>query len=252
MSYFQEKFSIYYMVKKIKLGLSTMTQNQGGRLKEWILYHKNLGHEKFIIFLDKCTDDSEEVLKKLINDGVDIDIYKTENFNENILHLYWVDRSHKVYDVVLNKYSDLDWISFIEVDEFIFPQKKDVKFIDFLTTLDANCLYINSWDFKPPFDETKPILGQSYLIWSDEQRFNSKYRFRGKSIIKPREFIKCVDAHHFMQKNNLISNEFKTNRNDLLQKNYGNEVVIDDYLFRIYHFRNHTDKNMDIYIKTSY
>ena len=33
----------------MRLGLSTMTKNQGGRLKEWILYHKELGHEKFII-----------------------------------------------------------------------------------------------------------------------------------------------------------------------------------------------------------
>jgi hypothetical protein len=236
----------------MRLGLSTMTKNQGGRLKEWVLYHKELGHEKFIIFLDECTDNSEEMLKSLIDIGIDIDIHKTENFNESVLHLYWVDRSHKMYDFVLKNYSDLDWISFVEVDEFIFPQKKDLKFVEFLSSLKANCLYINSWDFKPPFDENKPILGQSYFVWSDEQRYNSKYRFRGKSIIKPKEFIKCVDAHHFIQKNNLVSNEFKAERNNLLQKNYGSEVVIDDFSFRIYHFRNHSDKNMNTYIKTIY
>lgn len=236
----------------MKLGLSTMTKNQSGRLKEWVLYHKNLGHQKFIIFLDKCTDNSENILINLINEGVDIDIYKTENLQDNFLHLHWIERSHKLYDFVLTNYSHLDWISFIEVDEFIFPQKKDLDFVNFLRELNTNCVYINSWDFKPHFDETKPILGQSYLVWSDEQRYYSEYRFRGKSIIKPKEFIKCIDAHHFMQKNNLVSKEFKVEHVNFLQKNYGKEVVIDDYLFRIYHFRNHTNKNMDNYIKINY
>lgn len=236
----------------MKLGLATMTKNQGSRLEEWVNYHKNLGHEKFIIFLDNCTDESEDVLRLLINTGIDIDIYKTETFGDNIMNLDWVIRSHKMYDFVLQNYSDLDWISFIEVDEFIFPQKKEVSFLDFLSSLDTKCLYINSWDFKAPFDETKKILGQSYFGWTDSQRYNSIYRFRGKSIIKPFEFIQCMDAHHFMQKNGFVSKEFKFKHVNYTQLNYGKEVVIDDTMFRIYHFRNHTEPYLNNYIKIDY
>jgi hypothetical protein len=242
----------------MNLALSTMTKNQGSRLEEWILYHRNLGHEKFIIFLDECSDNSEEILKKLKSNNVDIDYFKTEIDFTDLMRLHWIDRSHEVYNYVLANYSQsYDWISFIELDEFIFPQKKGLDFKSFLSNLSTNCYYINSWDLKPPFDENEPILGQSYYVWTDEQRYNSIYTWRGKSIIKPKEFVKCMDAHHFLQKNNLVSQEFKTPHQNYLQKNYGDEVVIDDYSFRIYHFRNHTDagnpnRNMVNYIQITY
>lgn len=239
------------MVKITNLALATMTKNQGNRLKEWIEYHEKLGHKKFIIFLDNCNDNSEEVLESLKNINFDIDIYKTEDFGNEVFRVGWIQRSHKMYDFVLEKYSNFDWISFIEVDEFIFPQK-NTDFVSFLNSLESDCLYINSWDFKPPFDENKKILGQSYFIWTDEQRYNSIYRFRGKSIIRPYKFMKCMDAHHFMQKNNLVSSEFKINHVNFLQINYGKEVTIDDSLFKIFHFRNHTDIHMNNYVEISY
>ncbi len=236
----------------MELGLSTMTKNQGSRLHEWVIYHKNLGHDKFIIFLDNCSDNSEEILNNLKLTGLDIDVYHTKNFDSSITNLHWIDKSHKMYDFVLQNYSYLDWISFIEVDEFIFPQEKNFSFREFLSTIDANCLYINSWDFKPPFDEHEKIIGQSYFVWSDYQRYNSNYKWRGKSIIKPKEFINCVDAHHFRQKNGEVSGEFKCEHKNYIQKFYGNEVVMDDTLLRIYHFRNHTDSNLNNYIQILY
>jgi hypothetical protein len=239
------------METKIKMGLSTMTKNQGCRLNEWITYHNNIGHSKFIIFLDECNDNSEDVLIELKSKGIDIDYFKTEEFNKSLLDLYWEQRSHKVYDYVIKNYDYLDWISFIEVDEFIFPQK-ETSLINFLDSLNSDCLYINSWDFKPPFNENKNILKQSYLCWSDELRYKSKYIFRGKSIIRPKKFMNCVDAHHFMKNDGKVSKEFKTPHNNFIQVNYGNEVTMDDTLFRIYHFRNHTDSDLNDYVKVDY
>jgi hypothetical protein len=228
----------------MKLGLSTMTKNQGSRLKEWVTYHTNLGVEKFIFFLDNCTDDSHLILSEIKN--IDIDIYLTSEIKPNQVVDSWILRSHKMYDFTLENYSDLDWICFIEVDEFIYPQT-NVGFKPFLESLDSECLYINSWDFKGGFDENLPIIGQSNLVWTDEQRFNSDYRWRGKSIIKPKNFVKCMDAHHFMRTDGRISGEFKIEHVNFLQVNYGKEVTIDDTLFKIFHFRNHTPNNMTKY-----
>jgi hypothetical protein len=236
----------------MNIGLSTMTKNQGCRLKEWVTYHKNLGHNKFIIFLDNCTDNSEEVLTELKSTGIDIDFFLTKSFELGIPDAEWVRKSHKMYDFVLKNYSHLDWISFIEVDEFIFPQKEDFSFREFLLKINTNCLYINSWDFKAPFDETKEILGQSYHVWTDSQRYHSSYKWRGKSVIKPTEFIECVDAHHFRQKNNEVSSELKCEHENYIQKFYGNEVVMDDTLLRIYHFRNHTESSLNEYQEIKY
>ena len=223
------------------IGIATMTQNQASRLKEWILYHYNMGFNKFIIYLDKCTDNSKTILENLIIDyNIDIDIYLTEEFSDkSIFNIHWVKRSHYMYTNTINKYKDLNWIAFIEVDEFILPQLKDFNLKLYLQKCDTKCIYVNSWDFKGPFDENKPILGQSYECWTDEERYNNGYKWIGKSIIKPSHFLKCMDAHHFMQIDNTVSKEFKYERN-LLQVYHGKEVYIDDTIMRICHYRNHT------------
>jgi hypothetical protein len=216
-----------------------MTKNQESRLLEWIYYHYNLGVNKFIIFLDNCTDNSKETLSSLTD--VDIDVYLTSEIGYKSQN--WISRSHEMYDFTLKNYNEFDWICFIEVDEFIFPQKK-LDFKTYLKSLNTECLYINSWDFRGPFDELKPILQQSNLGWTDEQRFNSIYRYRGKSIIKPKYFNHCMDAHHFARKDGSVSNEFKIPHINYIQINYGKEVTIDDTCFKIYHFRNHTPSDM--------
>ena len=224
------------------IGISTMTQNQSYRLKEWILYYNKLGFNKFIIYLDNCTDNSKSILENLKNEyNFDIDIYLTEEFDDKtIFNIHWTERSHYMYTYTINKYKHLDWLAFIELDEFILPQSKDFNLKLFFKSIDTKCVYVNSWDFKsPPFNEKKPILGQSYECWTDEERYNNGYRWRGKSIIKPMEFLKCIDAHHFMQIDNTVSKEFKYGRN-LLQIYHGKEVYIDDNIMRICHFRNHT------------
>lgn len=231
----------------MNIAISTMTKNQSSRLVEWVNYHQKLGFNKFIFYLDNCTDNSIDVLSNIYD--VDIDIYKTENIDKNHQSNDWISRSHRMYNHTLLNYSNYDWIGFIEVDEFIFPQVTNQSLIDFLTSLNTDCLYINSWDFKGPFDENLPILGQSNLIWSNTQRYNSDYKYRGKSIIKPSKFDHCVDAHHFSYPNNRVSKQFKINRENLLQIFYGDEVCVDDNLFRIYHFRNHTPKEMNNYIE---
>lgn len=228
-----------------KISICTMTKNQGNRLEEWIRYHNQLGFNKFIIYLDDCSDNSYDILKTIKD--INIVIYKTENFSEQIKNLFWINKSHEMYNHALKNNFNDEWIAFIEVDEFIFAQTNDLKLNNFLRNLKTDCFYINSWDFKGPFDENKKILGQCNFIWTDEQRFNSEYIYRGKSIIKPNKFKKCIDAHHFMKKDGTISNEFKNNRNSLIQIFYGEDLSIDDSKFKIYHFRNHTPKNMSDY-----
>jgi hypothetical protein len=231
----------------MNFALATMTKNQGNRLKEWVEHHSKLGFNKFIFYLDNCEDNSYEVLSNINNK--DIIIYNTKDIDPLYDDPNWILRSHRVYNECLKEFSNLDWIGFIEVDEFIF--EKEISIINFLTELKSDCLYINSWDMKGPFDESKPIIDQSKLVWSDEQRYFSDYRYRGKSIIKPSKFFRCVDAHHFSYQDK-VSKQFKKNRENLLQIFYGDEVTIDDNLFCIYHFRNHSPKEMNKYVNINF
>ena len=234
--------------------LTTMCKNQGSRLEEWILYHTNIGIDKFVIFLDNCYDNSKKILEEIITDyNIKIDIYQTEYLMPEYQNVHWIQRSHKMYDYVLIKYTiNASWICFVEVDEFILNYKNKIKLNDFLLSLDTKCLYINSWDFKGPFNENKKILGQSNLCWSDEHRFNNGYRWLGKSMIRPNQFNKCIDAYHFQMNDNTVSTQFKKNR-EYLQVYKGNEVYIDDNIFRIGHFRNHSPPtDINNYINVDY
>jgi hypothetical protein len=235
----------------MEIAICTMTKNQEKRLSEWILYHYSIGFNKFIFYLDNCTDNSNNVLINIRNEFLfDIDIYLTED-NKNIQSMHWINRSHYVYTETINNYNYIDWIAFIEVDEFIFPQNKNFSLHKYLKEINSKSLYINSWDYKPPpFDYDKPILKQSNQCWTDEERFMNGYKWRGKSVIQPKYFKCCMDAHHFMQKDGNISIEFKINRG-LLQVYHGNEVYIDDNILRIGHFRNHTPYSNNYIIKNN-
>lgn len=224
------------LTKNITMAISTMTKNQSTRLKEWIEYHYGLGFNKFIIYLDNCTDNSKIVLEELKIKNIDIDIFLTENYPDT-QKIDWVSRQFCMFDLTLNNYKHIDWIAFIDIDEFILPQNSNLNLSNFFKNLNTKCVYINSWDFKGPFNETKPILGQTFLCWTDEERYN-RNKWTGKSIIRPQYFNKCMDAHHFRQSNNMVSTEFKSNRH-LLQTYHGTEVYIDDNLLRLGHFRNH-------------
>ena len=235
----------------MKLAICTMTKNQGTRLVEWVLYHTGLGFNKFIIYLDKCTDNSYNELENAKKEyNIDIDIYLTETFGSDVQELFWEKRSHYVYTKTINEYSYIDWIAFIEVDEFITPQKLNFNLKLFLENLNTKCVYINTWDFKPPFDTNKPILNQSDKCWTDKERFSNGCIFTGKSIIKPTCFKKCMDAHHFMQKDGRISEQFKYNR-DLLQIYHGDEVYIDDNILRLSHYRNHSPPCVNYELKNN-
>ena len=246
--YYRLLYNIHIPNDKYRISLATMTKNQSTRLEEWILYHHKFGIDHFIIFLDNCYDNSKLILNNIKNKhNINIDIYETELMNPNYQDLHWIQRSHIIYNYTLDIYKEVsDWIVFIEVDEFIFNYNNNIDFKSFLKKLNSKSLYINSWDFKGPFDEDKKILGQSYLCWSDTYRFNNGYKFRGKSIINPKFWNKCVDAHHFALNDGTVPHkEFKANRDKDIQVAHGKNVFIDDNIFRIGHFRNHTPSTVD-------
>ena len=63
----------------IKFTIITQVRNEGKRLLDWILYHKNIGIDQFIIYLDNCTDNSINILEKL-SKTIDIKIRYANTF----------------------------------------------------------------------------------------------------------------------------------------------------------------------------
>jgi len=95
------------------LGICSIQRNRGKWLTEWISFHHIIGIRKFYIYLHKCTDNSIEVIQSLQkNFDIQCFIVPDETWRPQLVcyqHAYQ-EFGHKI-----------DWISFIDGDEFLFP-----------------------------------------------------------------------------------------------------------------------------------
>ena len=101
----------------MQLGITTIQRNRAPWIKEWIAFHYLVGFRKFFVFLHRCSDNTEKIL---------IDLKK--NF---AIEIVTVDPGldfpqHACYQ---NSYAlhgnSIDWMAFIDADEFLFPTQTD-------------------------------------------------------------------------------------------------------------------------------
>ena len=145
----------------MKLHILTMSRGDSARLKDWLLYHRGIGFEKFHIVLDNPNDDSFEVLEDArANDGIDIEIsihgadgeyfdgisnddrlrriaqWKKDNAQRVADSGYPIvdPLSDRQYRVLPGKLAELktrfpeDWVAVIDVDEYIaLPGTADLR-----------------------------------------------------------------------------------------------------------------------------
>src|SRR5689334_9972380 len=99
----------------MQLGLTTIQKNRGPWINEWIAFHNLVGFNKFYFYADECNDSTHKVLARL-KKSFDITVF------EKI-----PDKPSKqlgAYNDAYAKYgSKLDWMAFIDGDEFLFPTK---------------------------------------------------------------------------------------------------------------------------------
>jgi hypothetical protein len=177
-------------MEKYKLACITQTRNESKRFKEWITYHsKVLGFDHFLIYLDNTTDDSEEVLKSL-QSKFSIEIRHTNKKGEYTDSNICCDDALKrqvesfTEGFKILKY-DYDWIAIMDVDEWIVPADiNNFNFKEELSSLSTNCLYLQSYSFRPPFDYNKSITEQNMFRWTIEEKMNCTHRSTGKSVFR--------------------------------------------------------------------
>jgi len=206
----------------------TQLRNESKRIEEWIKYHNRLGVSNFIIYDDNSIDNSKEIINKISNN------YSIKLFDSNKIGRYVnsdnpneygiIDAVRRVVDsynkgllYIKQHYNENDWIAFIEVDEFLVPQKKDYGLLDIISNINFDKIYVSSYDFKCPFDLNKSIINQTFLRWSDNTRNfmkNGYFSGRGKTIVKIRSIDSVNDIHH-------INNSIKyINDNELIKINH--------------------------------
>ena len=186
------------------LGACTIQRNRGRWLTEWVAFHHIVGIKKFYIYLHKCTDNSIEIIQQL-QKNFDINCFTVpdETWRPQLVcyqHAYQEFGHH------------IDWMSFIDGDEFLFPTKtellaeviKDFQY-EKLSALgvwwacygssghisEPNGLIIENYQHRPPLDieynrHIKSIVrghqGSSFSIGPNAHIFNTIYGTKDENM----------------------------------------------------------------------
>jgi len=97
----------------MQLGITTIQRDRAPWIKEWIAFHYLVGFRKFYIFAHNCSDDTVNIITKL-KENFDIKL--------SILSPEMERPQLKCYqDAYTNFGQEVDWMAFIDADEFLFP-----------------------------------------------------------------------------------------------------------------------------------
>ena len=100
--------------KKHNLSICAIFKDEASYIKEWIDYHLLVGVDHFYLYNNNSSDDYSSILKPYIEKG----LVTLEQWP------YTPGQMSAYYDCIENNRNDSNWISFIDLDEFIVPQKK--------------------------------------------------------------------------------------------------------------------------------
>lgn len=97
----------------------TMLRNQARFMKEWIMYHRRIGVDRWFIYDNNSEDDMEPVIDELLNSGYQIDRYAWP----------WIKSQEAGFaHCAMRARGQCEWLGFIDVDEFVrLPKYKNLS-----------------------------------------------------------------------------------------------------------------------------
>ena len=163
------------------LSVVAIAKNEGHNFREWIEYHQLVGVERFHIYDNESTDDTREILRPYIEQGLVEYTYFPGKKKQTLAYLDCI-KKHKF---------NTKWLAPIDLDEFLVP---------------LNCETISDFLDKLPPNASQLCIG--WLVFGDSGHENipnglvidafryhwGKPHFCGKTIINPRD-IATVNAH---------------------------------------------------------
>lgn len=109
-----------------RLAIVTCIKNEGEDLVEWLCFHRQIGVSRFVIYDNLSTDSTLRVLNAV-------------PFRDEItLHIVSDEQAQKFAfrDAIRRYQQELDWVAFIDGDEFIVPLA-EMSLVDKLSEIEA-------------------------------------------------------------------------------------------------------------------
>lgn len=175
------------------LSLTAIMQNEGLFLKEWIEFHRLVGVEKFYLYDHESTDNTHDILKPYIDKGIVSYFYTS--MKSPLIECY--------LNSIRNFCSKTYWMIYIDLDEFIFPVKKNslpefLKDFENYPSVGAGWLIYGSSHHN---ERPKGLVTENYTSRAPIGTGEFDPNRHIKSIIKPRSFTYPLTPHHFSPKN---------------------------------------------------
>jgi len=188
----------------MQLGITTIQRDRAPWIKEWVAFHYLVGFRKFYIFLHRSTDNTEEILNELKR-KFDIKIFIVDPDLEN--------PQLKCYrDAYMNFGDEVDWMAFVDSDEFLFPTACDSmgealnEFKD--KNISALGVYWACFGSSGHIEEPSGLIIENYKHRAEESYINDRHI---KSIVRGGQGKSVIpsDPHFFKTVNGTYDENFR-------------------------------------------
>ncbi|MBI4136503.1 glycosyltransferase family 92 protein [Candidatus Roizmanbacteria bacterium] len=174
------------------LGITTIQRNRAPWIKEWVVFHYLVGFRKFYVYLHNCSDDTEKILNDL-KKQFDITIFIVDPNLERSQSICYQDSYN-------NFGEEVDWMAFIDGDEFLFPSSAQSMEIALTTysnkTVSALGSYWSCFGSSGHVEEPTGLLIENYRYRAPNSYYNNRHI---KSIVRGGlgESVQVSDPHFF-------------------------------------------------------
>ncbi|MCC3528786.1 MAG: tetratricopeptide repeat protein [Microcoleus sp. PH2017_22_RUC_O_B] len=178
--------------KKCKLSLCAIMKDEAPYLIEWLEFHKLVGVERFYLYNNNSADNTLDIVKSYVQSG------------EVVLHdwPFSPQQQSSAYEHCLEAYrQESEWITFLDLDEFLFPTEKD-NLIEVLEEFDSvPAVGVNTLIFGSCGHETRPegLQIENFTQRSQDDFEPNRYI---KSIVRPEQILRPNCPHFFVPVNN--------------------------------------------------
>lgn len=173
----------------MKLGITTIQRDRAPWIKEWVAFHYLVGFRKFYIFTHLCQDGTEKILEELKRSFA-IEIIPTKELDKPQI---------KCYQYAADTFLDeVDWMAFIDGDEFLFPTNVNSLAQSLQEYSDKNLsalgVYWVCYGSSGYIEEPKGLIIENYKKRAKDGYENNRHI---KSIVRSGQKVTCLDAHMF-------------------------------------------------------
>lgn len=177
----------------MKLGIATIQRDREHWIKEWVAFHWLVGFRQFYIYLHQCSDNTTKILHQL-KKKLDIHILDVDP--------NWAAPQLQGYHQAYLKFSDaVDWMAFIDGDEFLFPTQADTIDIPLAEYVDkpvsALGVYWSCFGSSGHIQEPKGLIIENYKYRAGSGYANNRHI---KSIVRGglgKPFLPPDNPHYF-------------------------------------------------------